>query len=339
MVLSVREFLNTPLAVGKRRVEKRAFLAPLSGLGNISFREVLSSYGGFGLMFMEMCSARAVPRENRYKSLVFRWSDAELSHLVCQLLGGEPAEMADAARRVEDEGFFGVDLNFGCSAARICKRGCGAALLRNPEKAERIVAAVRKSVRIPVFVKFRTGWQDRPEPAADLARRFQNAGADALTFHPRVAPDRRSRPPRWSHITAVKQSVSIPVFGNGNVFSISDCAAMIEWTGCDGISLGRLPIAKPWVFAELTEGRRFDGRAWPDMFLCYIDSLEKHFDTAPAMLRFKRAVPYMAAFFRFGHAFQKKLRNAADFEEARRVVETFFNSAPEVSETPNMNLF
>jgi len=339
MKQTTRDFLNTPLEIAGRRIEKRLMLAPMSGLGNVAFREVLGDYGGVGLMFMEMCSAKAIPRENRYVSPVFRWRDRELGQLVCQLFGSEPGEMAEAARRVEAEGFFGVDLNFGCSVARICKRNCGAALLRSPEQAARIVDAVRQAVNLPVFVKFRTGWEDRPELAVDLARRFTAAGADALTFHPRVAPDRRARPPRWDYITRVKQAVSIPVFGNGNVFAAADCEAMIERTGCDGVSLGRGAVAKPWIFAQWTRGETFGPEAYPAMLNRLMDCLEFHYDPVRAMRRFRKAVGYTAAFFRFGHVFQKKLRGATDFKEVRLKIKDFMANDPQLTEQPNMNLF
>ena len=119
--------------------------------------------------------------------------------------------------------------------------------------AQRIVAAVRKAVSIPLFVKFRTGWKDDPRPSIELAKRFEDAGADALTFHPRVAPDRRARPAKWEYIGRVKQSVSIQVFGNGDVFDENDCLNMLTSTGCDGVAIGRLAMAKPCIFAEWTD--------------------------------------------------------------------------------------
>jgi len=339
MKQTTRDFLNTPLEIGGRQIEKRLMLAPMSGLGHVAFREVVAAYGGYGLLFTEMCSAKSIPQENRRVSPVFRWRDAELPHLVCQLFGAEPEIMAAAARRVASEGFFGVDLNFGCSVARICKRNCGAALLRDPEQAVRIVEAVRQAVPVPLFVKFRTGWEDRPELAVDLARRFEAAGADALTFHPRVAPDRRSRPPRWGYIRSVKEAVGIPVFGNGNVFTEQDCEQMIGATGCDGISLGRVAVAKPWIFSEWADGADFDINAYPEMLVHFMDRLESHYDPARAIRSFRKAAVYMAAFFRFGHGFHKKLRGASDFSEARQAVAAFFRNAPEVSARPNMNLF
>ncbi len=196
-----KTYIQTELAIGKKRIQTRLFLAPMAGLGHIALRELVSDFGGFGLLFTGMCSAKAIPHENPLISPVFRWRKSELPYLVCQIFGSDPDSMAAAARRIEAEGFWGVDLNFGCSVAAICKKGAGAALLRQPETAVRIIEKVRKAVSIPVMVKFRTGWDNNPAAAADLAVKFESAGADALTFHPRVAPDRRGRPPRC-HILA-----------------------------------------------------------------------------------------------------------------------------------------
>lgn len=333
------KFLTTPLKIRDQQIDNRLMLAPMSGLGNAAFRELLAEYGGPGLMFMEMCSARSVPQENRHVSSVFRWRDAELPWLVCQIFGDSPADMAAAARRVEKEGFFGVDLNFGCSVARICKRNCGAALLKSPDQAVNIVKAVRQAVQFPVFVKFRTGWTDSPAPAVEMARRFEAAGADALTFHPRVAPDRRARPPKWAYIGEVKCAVSIPVFGNGNVFSAADCEAMLLKTGCDGVALGRGAVARPWVFSEMVHGRRFGPESYAEMFNRLIDLLAAHYDEASALRRFRKAAVYMAAYFRYGHAFNKRLRKAADLNELRARVDEYLQTPPELSAEPNLNFF
>ena len=236
MIYNLAEYLSQPLKIGSKTINKRLVLAPMSFLGHIAFRELVSRYGGFGLLFSEMCSAKMIPIENRFVSPCFRWRDEERSWLVCQIFGADPVIMAEAARRIENEGLFGVDINFGCSNTAICRQNCGAALLKDPDLATSIVAEVRKAVSFPLTVKFRTGWQDDPKYAVRLAKRFEDAGADALTFHPRVAPDRRSRAPKWVYIGMVKQAVTIPVFGNGDVFDRSDCRRMIQETECDGVA-------------------------------------------------------------------------------------------------------
>ena len=336
---NIRDFLNTPLTIRDRLIENRLMLAPMSGLGNVAFRELLSEYGAPGLIFMEMCSARSIPQENRHVSPVFRWRDAELPRLVCQIFGDSPEDMAAAAKRIEKEGFFGVDLNFGCSVARICKRNCGAALLKSPDQAVSIVQAVREAVDFPVFVKFRTGWTDAPAPAVALARRFEAAGADALTFHPRVAPDRRARPPKWAYIADVKSAVSIPVFGNGNVFSAADGEAMLLKTACDGLALGRGAVARPWVFAEMLHGRSFGPDAYGRMLNRLIDLLAAHYDEIRALRRFRKTAVYVSAYFRYGHAFNKRLRQAGDLIELRMRVNEFLQTPPELSGQPNLNFF
>src|SRR5210317_1849894 len=109
------DILNRPLNIGNTSVEKRLVLAPMAFLGNVAFRQLVQNYGGYGLLFTEMCSAKRIPNENRQRSTYFRWRDAELSHLVCQIFGGDPMHMAAAARRIEAEQFFGVDINLVCT--------------------------------------------------------------------------------------------------------------------------------------------------------------------------------------------------------------------------------
>ncbi|OQY12792.1 MAG: tRNA-dihydrouridine synthase [Desulfobacteraceae bacterium 4572_19] len=337
--MELRKIINNPLIIGNRKIENRLFLAPMAGLGHIAFRELVEEYGGYGLLFTGMCSAKAVPHENRHISTVFKWRDKELNKLVCQLFGAEPDNMAKAAKRVEDEGFFGVDLNFGCSVAAICKKNCGAALLKDPDLAVKIVESIRKSVSIPIFIKFRTGWSDNPEPAVLLATRFENAGADALVFHPRVAPDRRSKTPRWKYITLIKKAVTIPVFGNGNLFDDNDCKQMFSMTNCDGFSLGRIAIAKPWIFSALADGFIPSIDIYLKCALKITTLLEKHYDPINALKLFKKFAVYFTANFSFGHSIYIQLCKANSMEETRDKIREIFSKQLAVLARPNMNMF
>lgn len=339
MTTAFAHTLNKPLSIGSRSIANRLVLAPMAFLGNIAFRELVETFGGYGLLFTEMCSAKRIPNENRYISSYFRWRDEELSYLVCQIFGADPTLMATAAQRIEKEGFFGIDINFGCSEVSICRQNCGAAILNQPDLANKIVAAVRKTISIPLFVKFRTGWKDDPRAAVDLAKRFEDAGADALTFHPRIAPDRRSRPPRWEYIGMVKQAVSIPVFGNGNVFDQNDCSKMMATTGCDGVAIGRMAIARPWLFAEWSDALKVD----PDIYFQSASRLAKlmlkHFNPAKALRRFKKFALYFSANFKFGHTLFSGIRNADDMQEVETVLFRFFETPAETVSRPNMNFF
>jgi nifR3 family TIM-barrel protein len=329
--------LNRPLRIGKKTVRNRLILAPMAKLGNIAFRELLAEFGGYGLLFSEMAGSRSVVSGNKQKS-GFIWRDEELPFLVCQLFGDDPATMAAAAQKVEDAGFFAVDLNFGCSVKALCRHNCGAALLRQPALAAQIVSRVRGLVSIPLFVKFRTGWEDNPQYAVRLARIFAEAGADALTFHPRTAPDRRTRPPKWEYIGRVKEAVNIPVFGNGNVFDAADCEKMMRMSGCDGVAIARLALCKPWIFAQWTEGFRPEADIYASCPLKLLDLLEKHFGADTALRRFYRFAAYYAANFRFGHSFFSRIHQCKDCGSLRTVIRDFCSSSPETADRPNISL-
>jgi tRNA-dihydrouridine synthase B len=333
------QFLSTPLIIKGKVIPKRIVLAPMAGLGHIALRQLIAEFGGFGLLFTGMCSAKAVPHENPQTSLVFKWRKQELSHTVCQIFGSEPKIMAKAAQRIEKEGFFGVDLNFGCSTSAICKKGSGAALLKQPEKAVNMVAAVRQSVSIPLLVKYRTGWVNNAQFAVDMAKQFEDAGADALTFHPRVAPDRRSRPPHWATITLVQQAVDIPVFGNGNICTRSDAVKMIDQTGCQGLSVGRMAVAQPWLFAQWSDRFNPPDDIFFSTALRMTQLLDQHYNDHFSVKLFKKYAPYFCANFKFGHSLLKKLVRAETLSDIQQNLDTIFQSSPELLSRPNQHLF
>ncbi len=336
---SLAERLTRPLNIRGKTLANRLWLAPMAGLGHVAFREVAARFGGCGLAFTGMCSARAVPTEKPSVSPVFSWRPEELSSLVCQIFGADPDDMARAAERIQAEGFWGVDINMGCSVSPIVLRGCGADLMRDPERACRMVERVRAAVDIPVLVKFRTGWQPEPEPAVAFARMLEEAGADALTFHPRVAPDRRSRPPRTDHIRLVKKAVGVPVFGNGNVFTPEDCVRVLDSTGCDGISLGRIGIARPWVFAEWTGGFVPTEETYRETLFAFLDAIEKWNIPSRAIKLYKKYVLYYAANFTYGNRLFGRLIAGETMERMRENAEREFAQVPQVSVRPNMLMF
>ncbi len=333
------QYLLKDLKIKDKIIHNRLVLAPMAGLGHIALRQLISEFGGFGLLFTGMCSAKALPHENRAVSPVFNWRQKELEYLVCQIFGSEPKSMARAAERIEKEGFFGVDLNFGCSVAAICKKGSGAALLKKPELSSNIVTSVKKSVSIPVFVKFRLGWENNPQFAVDMARRFEDAGADALTFHPRIAPDRRSRPPLWEVIGLVRQAIKIPVFGNGNLFLAEDGVKMIEQTCCHGLSVGRMAVARPWLFAQWTKNYSPGKDIFYTTALRMVEILLDHYANDDAVKLFKKFSPYFCANFKFGHHILKKLNRAQTINDIKDNIESIFPSPPITLSRPNLNLF
>ena len=337
MIPKLSNLLNRPLRIGTKTIPNRLVLAPMTFLGHVAYRQVLEHLGGCGLMFSEMCSAARIPHENPTVSVFFRWRDAEREHLSVQILGADPDRMAAAARRVEAEGLWGVDINLGCAVSTVCKYNQGAALLRNTDAILTMVEGVRQAIRCPLTVKFRTGWQDDPRLPVSLARQLEAAGVDALTFHPRVAPDRRNRPPKWEYIGLVKEAVSIPVFGNGNVFDADECLKMLQTTGCDGVALGRIAIARPWVFGHWTGAGESHPTICRDVAVNLLELLRAHFTEVQALRRYQRYAVYLAANFTFGNSLYNRIRNAAHLDAIRDVLDDFFANDPIQCKRPNLN--
>jgi tRNA-dihydrouridine synthase B len=337
MTAELAALLNRPLKIGIRTIPNRLVLAPMTFLGHVAYRHLLDELGGCGLMFSEMCSAGRVPQEDRRSSPYFCWRDSEADHLVIQIVGNKPERMALAAQRIEAEGLWGVDINLGCSTTAICRHNQGAALLKDSGAAIDLVSRVRRAVTCPVTVKFRTGWQDDPLIPVEFARRLEDAGVDALTFHPRVAPDRRNRPARWEYIGRVKEAVSIPVFGNGDVFDADDCLRILKTTGCDGVALGRIAIARPWLFSQWIHGTDPPATIYKEAGLRLSELLQHYFDFKSALRRFQRYASYLASNFAFGNTLFNLLRNAGDFEAIEAALDNFFRNDPPLRQRPNLN--
>ncbi len=243
----------------------------------------------------------------RKKSNVFRWRKEEENILVGQIVGCDIESMVRAAKRIESEKLFGVDINMGCSISRLCKKGYGASLLKEPDKAIQIVSSIRRAVKCPLIVKFRTGWEEGPEFPMEFAKRLEDAGVDALIFHPRVAPDRRSRAPRWEYISMVKESVSIPVFGNGNVFTREHMEKMVQLTGCDGIALGRISAARPWIFAQALSDFVPDKDTYYLVADWMLDEVFNYFTPNRAIKLYKRWFVYFCSNFFLRTLYTKKI--------------------------------
>lgn len=336
---SLATLVQKELRIGGKTLDNRLCLAPMAMLSHVALRRMVRVYGGCGLFFSEMSSAKAVLQENRQVSNYFKWDDDEAPNLIFQLLGTDPEVMAQAAQRLESFGFFGVDLNFSCAAGVIRKTGAGAALLKSPTVALKIVEAVRKAVTMPLTVKFRLNDAGDVKVAAAFAKSLEMAGADALTFHPRLAVDRRGRRPYWDAIGQVKQAVRIPVFGNGNIFNVATALQIMRDTGCDGLSVGRMAVARPWIFAELLGLYQAGPEDYRHVALEMARLLAETFATEQVLRRYQRFMQYFSANFLYGHNFYPRVKTATDMTAAIAATECFLDTEPEITRLPNMNQF
>lgn len=248
----IAEKPNRPgFAVGSVVVDPPLLLAPMEDVTNLPFRLIAKRIGHPGLMFTEFVSAMAV-HYNAAKTLKKLRVHPDERPLGIQIFGGEPDVMVETALLCEESGADLIDINMGCWVPKVCKTGAGAALLKDPDLAERIVAAVVKAVRIPVTVKVRAGWDWSLFAAPDLARRFEAAGAKMLTLHARFAKQGFEGEADWRLISELRRAISIPLIGNGDVKTGADAQRMLRETGCDGVMVGRAAISNPWALQRIS---------------------------------------------------------------------------------------
>jgi tRNA-dihydrouridine synthase B len=228
-------------------------LAPMAGVSNLPFRLVARECGA-GLLTTEEIDARALVLGNpRTREMLGH--RPEERPLAMQLLGSDPDILAEAARLLEAEGADRVDLNMGCPVAKVVAKGAGAALMREPLVAARVLRALRKAIGVPLTIKIRGGWDERTLNAVEIARIAEDEGVNAITVHPRTRSQQYTGRAPWDVIGAVVQAVAIPVTGNGDVGTHADAAAMVRVTGCAAVMIGRAALGRPWIFRTDTPGR------------------------------------------------------------------------------------
>lgn len=240
------------MRIGNVQVGQGAALAPMAGVSDRSMRRLCHEMGA-AFCVSEMMSAKGflyAPRDCRATQELIARDDVE-GIVGLQLFGREPELMAEAARQLSTLGFEFFDVNMGCPAHKIVGNGEGSALMKEPELAGRIVSAMAKATNKPVTVKIRAGWDEQSKNAVEMAKRLADCGAAMITVHGRTREQQYLGHADWDVIRRVKEAVSVPVVGNGDVCSAADEARMRRETGCDACAVGRAAQGNPWIFREI----------------------------------------------------------------------------------------
>lgn len=308
------------LKIGDLELKHRTVLAPMSSLTDIVFRRVVDEIGGIGLMVTELISAEGLRRKQRRTLEMIRTFDFKTPQLL-QLFGSEPEAFAESAKLIEDEtNYSGIDINMGCPARKVVKKGAGSALLQDPLKIGEICSAVRKVISLPLTVKIRLGYEY--ENLHEVLNVLVGEGVDAVTIHFRLKSDYYSGDARWEFAEGLKERFDTVLIGNGDIKNRTDALKRLELV--DGIMIGRGAIKNPFIFSEIAgDPPGMDGKMAVAGRI--MDLIEEYYPPVLRLQRIKAFTKYLTA----GRPHSKKIKHeiyrSKSFGEVKSLFEIIFN--------------
>jgi tRNA-dihydrouridine synthase B len=318
-----------PIVIGPYRLDGHALLAPMAGVTDLPFRRLCRRLGA-ALAASEMISSD--PRlwdtaESRRR----RDHTDEPEPRVVQIAGGDPVDMADAARRNADAGAQIIDINMGCPARKVCNKEAGSALLRDERLVAAILTATARAVDVPVTLKIRTGWAPDQRNAVQIARIAADAGVRALAVHGRTRACRFNGTAEYETLAAVKQAVSIPVFANGDIDTPAKAIEVLQATGADGIMIGRAAQGRPWIFKEISA--LLAGHAAPppapgevrDIMLTHLRDLYEFYGPEPGVRIARKHIGWYCSGHPQAQAFRQSVMLAVSAESQLAQVRGYFD--------------
>lgn len=305
------------MQIGEIKLAAPLALAPMAGITDLPFRLICRRLG-CGMTVSEMVSAKGLLYKNVKTTEMLRIDDGERPTAI-QLFGSVPEELAEAARMVEASGADMIDFNMGCPVPKIVNNGEGSALMKQPKLAHDILAAMVKAVKIPVTVKFRAGWDDSSRNAVEIAKAVEAAGVSAVAVHGRTRQQFYEGKADWGIIAEVKQAVKVPVFGNGDIFTVEDGLRMLAETGVDGLMIGRGADGNPWIFRELAAVLRGEERPAAPSLQERLAQAAEHLDM---LIDYKGEHISVKEMRRHISAYLKGLPHAAEFRGRFHKVDT-----------------
>lgn len=318
--------MNMQWKIGNVKIENPFVLAPMAGVTDLPFRRLCKEQGA-GLICTEMVSAKAISFRNKNTEALMEIDPMERP-VSLQLFGSEPKLMAEVARSIEERPFDILDVNMGCPVPKVVNNGEGSALLKDPNLIVCIVRELASAIQKPVTVKMRIGIGKEPVDIVEIAKRVEDAGAAAIAVHGRTREQYYSGTADWDAIRRVKEAVSIPVIGNGDVDSAVKARALMEETGCDAVMVGRAVRGNPWIFREMNHyfmtGESLPAPAWEEvreMILRHArDQIALKGETR-GILEMRKHVAWYTAGMPHSAGLRRASNSIASYEELERVLD------------------
>lgn len=318
--------INSPISIRGLTLKNRLFLAPVNGVFDTPYRMITLPFGP-GLTFSEMMNARSISGKHVIEKSMLMRGEGE-KPFAMQISEHDPELLTWSARIIEEEHLAEwVDLNSGCPSRTVINSGNGAALMKDPKLFASLVAAIRESTSLPFSVKIRAGWDDSNRNAVEIARIAQEEGADLVTVHGRTRAQMYHGDSDRGIIAEVKAALSIPVIGNGDVFSWADARRMLEETGCDGVMVARGAYGNPWLLSRIL---RNDDMLQPTpdermkIILLHVEYLCRYGDKKHSIRRMRKHIPWYIKGLPNATAFRSQLNSIDDRMEMETAVRNYF---------------